>query len=156
MEFRGLKQTLDKATLRCRTAARAKVELHWSLMAMAVAELFALKEQLPKPRASSASLPLDASSPSDANPQNRSLAETVRALRWSLTHLNQSPESDEESLPIKVRNAKTDDYQRKSGKAARYRPSNPDKKPLGEPKIRLLNAAEKKKLKELKQNALTG
>lgn len=41
VEFRGLKQTLDKGELRCRTAARVKVELHWSVMAMAVAELFA-------------------------------------------------------------------------------------------------------------------
>ena len=46
VEFRGLKQTLDRAKLRCRNDRRLLAELNWSLMAMAVAELFALKQQL--------------------------------------------------------------------------------------------------------------
>ena len=46
VEFRGLKQTLDRAKLRCRNGRRLLAELNWSIMAMAVAELFALKEQL--------------------------------------------------------------------------------------------------------------
>lgn len=45
VEFRGLKQTLDKHTLRCRNADRLLVELDWSLRAMAVAELLAFREQ---------------------------------------------------------------------------------------------------------------
>jgi hypothetical protein len=48
VEFRELKQTLDRAKLRCRNAQRILVELDWSILAMAVAELFALKEQLAK------------------------------------------------------------------------------------------------------------
>ena len=48
VEFRGLKQTLDRAKLRCRNDRRLLAELDWSIMAMAVAELFALKEQLAK------------------------------------------------------------------------------------------------------------
>lgn len=153
VEFRGLKQTLDKAQLRCRTSARAKVELHWSLMAMTVAELFALKEQLPQPKANSPGAldPLE----SDPDPMKRSLAGTIRAMRWSLTHLHEVAESDEKSLPTALRNAKTDDSQRTASKAARYRPPNPDKKPLGEPNIRRLSAEEMKKLKELKQRDLS-
>ena len=150
VEFRGLKQTLDKGELRCRTAARVKVELHWSLMAMAVAELFALKEQLQRSRAASPP------SKSDPHPQKRSLVETVRAMRWSLTHLRQVPASDEEILPARLRNAQTDSYQRTAAKAARYRPPNPDKKPLGQPKIRRLSPVEQSKLKAIKSNALTG
>jgi hypothetical protein len=46
LEFRGLKQTLNRAKLRCRNDRRLLAELHWSLKAMAVAELFALKELL--------------------------------------------------------------------------------------------------------------
>ena len=42
--------------------------------------------------------------------------------------------------------ARTDSYDRKGSKAARYRPPNPDKKPQGEPKIRLLTTKEKIKL----------
>ena len=48
VEFRGLKQTLDRAKLRCHNDERLLAELNWSIMAMAVAELFASKEQLAK------------------------------------------------------------------------------------------------------------
>ena len=44
--FRGLKQTLDKHTLRCRNSDRLLTELDWSIRAMAVAELIALREQI--------------------------------------------------------------------------------------------------------------
>jgi hypothetical protein len=37
----------------------------------------------------------------------------------------------------------------KSSKKARYRPPNPDKKPLGDPKLRKLNDQERKKLNAL-------
>jgi hypothetical protein len=74
VEFRGLKQTLDKHALRCRNADRLLVELDWSVRMMAVAELLALREQL-----STAT-----TSEQDADtydPQDRSLANTMRALR---------------------------------------------------------------------------
>ena len=45
VEFRGLKQTLERAKLRSRNEQRLLVELDWSILAMAVAELLALKEQ---------------------------------------------------------------------------------------------------------------
>ena len=71
LEFRGLKQTLNRAKLRCRNDRRLLAELHWSLMAMAVAELFALKEQLATARGRQGST---------AEPTKRSLANTMRAL----------------------------------------------------------------------------
>jgi hypothetical protein len=46
VEFRGLKQTIDKYVLRCRNPDRLLVELDWSLRGMAVAELLALGAQL--------------------------------------------------------------------------------------------------------------
>ncbi len=147
VEFRGLKQTLDKAKLRCRTEERVKAELHWSLMAMAIAELFALKEQLKLRRRSGPS-------PERVeNPKKRSLAQTVRALRYCLTHLQDVPETGAK-LPKKRQQAVTDSYDRTAGKAARYKPPNPDKKPLGEPRIRKLNIDEKKKLKAISSNEL--
>lgn len=149
VEFRGLKQTLDKAELRCRTEVRVRTELHWSLMGMTVAELFALKVQLGEPPAA---CPLEcASAPVDplSIPQKRSLAETVRALRWSLSHLHEIP-SPGETLPLRLWRARTDSYDRRGSKAARYRAPNPDKKPLGEPRIRLLTAKEAIKLKAIK------
>ena len=48
VEYRGLKQTIDKAMLRCRNSARVYAELDWSIRAMAFAELIALREQIPK------------------------------------------------------------------------------------------------------------
>ena len=48
VEFRGLKQTIDKRNLRCRNSDRVYVELDWSIRAMAIAELIALREQIPE------------------------------------------------------------------------------------------------------------
>lgn len=142
VEFRGLKQTLDRATLRCRNHHRVLAELNWSLMAMAVAELFALKEQLRPPRSTTK----DDAPPGD--PQKRSLANTVRALRRCLTRLTDTPAPGRD-LHTELRRAVTDSYHRKSSKKARYRPPNPDKKPLGDPKIRKLNADERTKLEAI-------
>lgn len=141
VEFRGLKQTLDRATLRCRNDQRVLVELDWSILAMAVAELFALKEQLaPRIRSATAKPP---------DPIKRSLAGTMRALRGCLSQLNEVPEPKYDLASL-LRTALTDDYQRKASKVARYRPPNPDKKPLGDPKIRKLDPQERKQLECIK------
>jgi len=142
VEFRGLKQTLDRATLRCRNDQRLLVELNWSIMAMAVAELFALKEQLSNKRSSS----IKDQKPPD--PVKRSLANTMRAIRYCLRNLNEVPPPGQD-LAARLRLAVTDSYLRNAPKRARYRPPNPDKKPLGDPQLRKLTAAEKKKLGEL-------
>ena len=136
LEFRGLKQTLNRAKLRCRNDRRLLAELHWSLMAMAVAELFALKEQLATARGRQGST---------TEPTKRSLANTMRALRHCLHHLRDVPEPGHDLL-TRLRRAVTDDYVRKSSKKARYRPPNPDKKPLGAPQIRKITLEHKKQL----------
>ena len=137
VEFRGLKQTLDRAQLRCRNDRRLLVELHWSILAMAVAELFAVKEQQPRARSE------QTATRTAGDPRKRSLASTIRALRFCLAHLTAIPKTGDE-LRTRLRQAITDDYVRKSSKRARYRPPNPDKKPLGNPKIRKLTAQEKR------------
>lgn len=136
VEFRGLKQTLDRAKLRCRNAERLLVELDWSILAMAVAELFALKEQLDK-KARKSGVKRKSS-----DPIKRSLAQTMRALRGCLAKLRETPGPGKD-LASQLRNAVTDSYERKASKKARYRPPNPDKKPLGDPKLRRLTAKEK-------------
>lgn len=153
VEFRGLKQTLDKGALRCRTAARVKVEQHWSLMAMSLAELFAVKEQLaaqPRPAVPERLLPAASAA---WDPQKRSLAETISALRWSLTHLHETPRPGE-TLTDKLRQAQTDAYIRNSSKAARYRPPNKDKKKLGHPRIRPFTPRETLQRKALQRRIL--
>jgi hypothetical protein len=139
VEFRGLKQTLDRAKLRCRNAQRLLAELDWSILAMAVAELLALKEQL------AARSPKSAARGCVADPAKRSLANTMRALRGCLRNLNDQPAPGQD-LASQLRQAVTDSYVRTSSKKARYRPPNPDKKPLGDPKLRQLTPEEKKHL----------
>jgi hypothetical protein len=139
VEFRGLKQTLDRAKLRSRHDQRLLAELDWSILAMAVAELFALKEQLSRPH-------LRPRRPPD--PMKRSLAHTMRALRGCLRNLSRAPEPQRQ-LRALLRVAVTDHYDRKASKCARYRPRNPDQKPLGDPQLRRISAEETKTLRKL-------
>ena len=135
MEFRGLKQTLDRARLRSRNDQRLLAELDWSILSMAIAELLALKEQ-------------QANRTQTVDPKKRSLAGTMRAIRACLRNLDQVPEAGKDLLS-QLRTAVTDGYHRKRPKAARYRPRNPDKKPLGDPKLRKLEKRERQKLSEI-------
>ena len=139
LEFRGLKQTLGRARLRSRNDGRLLVELDWSILAMAVAELRAVKEQQQG---------RDEEGEPAADPARRSLAQAVRAIRSCLRELAKIPEAGQD-LASKPRAAVTDDYVRNSSKKARYRPANPDKKPLGDPEVRPLNPKERRKLLEL-------
>jgi len=139
VEYRGLKQTIDKRNLRCRNSDRVYVELDWSIRAMAFAELIALREQIPH----------DNKKQTQAKPtydtKDRSLANAMRALRKCMRNLNKyaDPSSD---LFSQLSSALVQKYNNRTDKRARYRPKNPDKKPLGEPKIRKLNRSEREKL----------
>jgi hypothetical protein len=142
VEFRGLKQTLDRAKLRSRNDQRLLAELHWSLMAMAIAELWALKEQLSRRRRRTRT------NQPCYDPVKRSLAQTIRAIRKCLRNLPPVDEPDED-LAVSLRIAVTDDYQRKASKRARYRPPNPDKKPIGDPEVRRMTRKERKLLADM-------
>ena len=133
VEFRGLKQTIDKHQLRCRNSDRLFVELNWSLCGMAVAELLALREQIAAER--------EAQQP-EYDPRDRSLASTLRALRRSMRNLAKDG-GLAESLLQELSRARVQRYENRTDKRARYRPANPDKKPLGEPTVRKPNAVER-------------
>ena len=142
VEFRGLKQTLDRAKLRCRNDRRLLVELDWSILGMAVAKLFALKEQL------SARRPEEKANEPPADPAKLSLAGTMRALREALRYPDDVSRKGQD-LSSRLGAAVIDSYTRKAKKAARYRPKNPDKKALGDPKLRQINDEEREKLREI-------
>lgn len=142
VEFRGLKQTLDRGKLRCRNDQRLRAELNWSIMAMAIVELFALKEQLAKQADRSRN------KKQAADPGKRSLANTMRAIRGCMRDRDGIPELGRD-LATLLGEAVTDSYDRKKPKAARYRPPNPDKKPIGAPQVRRLTAQEKKQVREI-------
>lgn len=140
VEFRGLKQTLSRAKLRCHNDKRALLELDWSLVGLLVAQLWALKEQLEK----HVNKPRSKASGMEYDPKKRSLAGTMRALRQSLDDVGRVAQpGPSPSVSERLGKAMTDDYVRTRPKSARYRPPNPDKKPLGDPKIRRLNNEER-------------
>ena len=143
VEFRGLKQTLAKRSLRCRNADRLMVELNWSLYGMAVAELLALREQVAA---------AEEKKDTEYNPQRRSLAETMRALRKYMRTPSKYT-SETEGLCHELSKAIVQRYTNRTDKRARYRPKNPDKKELGEPTIRKLASSERKMLAQHTQAA---
>jgi hypothetical protein len=142
VEFRGLKQTIDKHTLRCRNANRLLVELDWSIRAMAVAELLALREQL-----AAAESKEQQDDQQSYDPVDRSLANTMRALRKCMRNLDKYS-SLADGLMSQLSRAFVERYHNRTNKRARYRRKNPDKKALGEPTVRKLNAMERKKLRQ--------
>jgi hypothetical protein len=124
LEIRGLKQTFQRHQLQCRNSARTQVELDWAVRAMACAGLLAIRAQLaqrPQPSYTPASL---------------SLAKYLRALRHCLRRLRQVP-AQTTGLSALLAQALVQTYHHHSPRHARYRPPNPDKRPLGLPKIRL-------------------
>lgn len=139
VEFRGLKQTIDKHKLRCRNSDRLLVELDWSLRAMAIAELIALREQIPATR--------DDKPEGDYDPRDRSLANTMRALRKCMRNLNKYCDSSN-GLLHQLSQATVQRYNNQTDKQARYRPKNPDKKPLGNPTVRKMNAEERERFRK--------
>ena len=144
VEFRGLKQTIDKHTLRCRNSDRLLVELDWSIRGMAYAELIALREQIPSPAA-------EGKPGKDYDPRDRSLANTIRALRKCMRNLNKDC-APEDGLLYQLSQAMVQRYENRTDKRARYRPKNPDKKPLGDPTVRKMTAEEREKLRKHQQS----
>lgn len=142
VEFRGLKQTIDKHKLRCRNSDRLLVELDWSLRGMAVAELLALREQIAARR--------DNKPGKEYDPQDRSLANTMRALRKSMRNLHKYCDRNDD-LWHALSQATVQRYANQTDKRARYRPKNPDKKPTGDPVVRKINAEEREILRKHRQ-----
>ena len=138
VEYRGLKQTLDKRNLRCRDSRRAYAELDWSIRAMAFAELLALREQIGNKKVRP---------PDDYDTRHRSLANTMRAIRKCMRQLHKYATIDDDLLD-QLSLAQVKKYNNTTDKKARYRPKNPDKKPLGEPTIRKLDRQERQKLEQ--------
>lgn len=139
VQFRGLKQTLDNHKLRCRTSHRALLELDWSIRGMAVAELLALREQVAASQRKKRS---------QYTPHDRSLAEAVRALRYCMRNPSSRPKN-EQPLRNSLQAALVERYTPRADKRSRYRPRNPDKKPLGDPNILPFTQQHRDRLHEL-------
>ena len=141
IEFRGLKQTLDCAKMCCLNPSRSMVELNWSIAAMAVAELLALREQLRVHNQKRGK------SKTNWTPQRRSLAQTMRAIRNAINKPDVRPKFGCD-LTTKLEQALTDTYKRQASKKARHQPS-PNKKPLKPPIVVLLTPKERSKIEKM-------
>lgn len=150
VEFRGLKQTLDRGKLRSRNSAHLYVELDWSILAMAVAELLALKAQLAPQQESRRRATRQSgcrAKPPLPTPPDRSLAATMRGLRQCLRNLDEQPPAGQDLATV-LQHALKDRYHRRSSKRGRHYRPNPDKKPLGKPKLRTLTPAQRRTLSQ--------
>lgn len=140
-EFRGLKQTLDGAKMCCLNPARALVELHWSIAAMAASELLATKEQFRLHNLKSYD------SRSRWTPRRRSLAQTMRAIRRAIHQPESIPKLGYD-LTSMLQDALTDGYKRRVSRKARYRP-RPNKTLLKPPLVAKLTENERRSIEKI-------
>ena len=118
LQFRSLKQTFGRRKLRSKTSARALVELDWSWLGVTLIQLFAVKERI---------------AAGDA-PERSSLALAIRIIR-ALFEGRCGGREVGWDLSVRLRAARTDGYQRRGLKKARYRPAYKDKPSAGAPKV---------------------
>ena len=131
LQFRALKQTFGRRTLRSRTPDRALAELEWSLLGLWMIHLFAVKEQV------SIGEP----------PGQTSAALAIQVVRSILFLWCEVPEEGND-LATLLQNAVIDTYERPSSKRSRYRPNKKDKPSAGKP---IIEEANKKKKEQLEQ-----
>ncbi len=127
VQFRALKQTFGLGKLRSRNSDHASVELDWSIVALTMVELLALKEQTPY----------------EIPPEHSSVSEALRAVRHAMRHWFER-NTDETSLNARLADATKDEYQRSTRKEARYKPNFKDKPTNGKPIVKVASAKQKK------------
>jgi Transposase DDE domain len=116
LQFRAVKQTFGRRKLRSRTAARAYVELDWSLLGLWMIQLFAVKEQM---------------AVGDV-PEHCSVSLAIQVIRTTFQRPSEIPD---EVLAKQLQTAVKDRYRRKARKQGRYKPQYKDKPAAGRPKV---------------------
>jgi len=127
LQFRALKQTFGLGTLRSRNADHALAELNWSIVALTMVQLLAIREQ----------------SKFDIPPENSSVGEALRAIRRAMRSWHEVSQKTE-SLTARLMDAVKDEYERKTKKAARYHAKYKDKPSAGKPMVRKATAAQRR------------
>lgn len=132
LQFRAVKQTFGRSKLRSRNPQHALAELDWSLVALTMVQLFAVREQIKM----------------DGPPEQTSVAAALRAIRWAMDNWHQ-PARGKDKLTSRLQSATKDGYQRTTSKASRYRPSYKDKPTTAKPKIKQATKKQKRDYREL-------
>lgn len=127
LQFRALKQTFGLGKLRSRNSDHALAELDWSIVALTMVQLLALKEQCQL----------------DMPPENSSVGEALRAIRHAIRHWFETSPQDE-SLNAQLASATKDGYERTTKKTARYHANYKDKPHAGKPIIRTATPKQRK------------
>ncbi|MCD4727618.1 MAG: transposase [Pirellulales bacterium] len=135
LQFRTLKQTFGRRTLRSRTPDRAYAELEWSLLGLWMIHLFAVKEQVKV----------------GEPPSQTSVAMAIQVVRSILFLWCEVPKEGAD-LWTQLQNAVTDSYERQSSKRARYRPHKKDVPSAGKPIITVANGKRKQQLERYRQH----
>jgi Transposase DDE domain len=115
--YRNLKQTFQRRKLRSTSAGNARLELHWSLAALAAMTLYALVH----------------CEPAALSPRRLSVAKLLRAFRRMMRDYLH-PTERAASLCAQVALALIDDYRRRN-KTSRNYPRKKQESPPGPPKI---------------------
>jgi hypothetical protein len=134
LQFRTLKQTFGRRTLRSRTPDRAYAELEWSLLGLWMIHLFAVKEQV------------KVGDP----PSHTSAALAIQVVRSILFLWCEVPAKGAD-LWTQLQNAIVDTYERQSSKRARYRPNKKDTPSAGKPIIAVANRKRKQQLEQYRR-----
>ena len=116
LQFRTVKQTFGRRKLRCRAAARASVELDWSLLGLWMIQLFAVKEQIAIGEV----------------PEHCSVSLAIQVIRTMFQRWSEIPD---EAFSTQLQTATKDSYSRKTSKEARYKPEYKDKPAAGRPRV---------------------
>jgi len=117
--FRTFKQTFGRRKLRSRSPDNAQLELDWSLLGLWCICLLGQRELVASGEAATRLSP----------------AAAITAFQATLRDYRVRPESREEGLWHKLREAVLDDYQRTRSKTSRNYPRKKKKQPIGAPKI---------------------
>lgn len=131
LQFRALKQTFGLSKLRSRNSDHALVELNWSIVALTMVQLLALKEQIKI----------------DIPPEQSSVGEALRAIHAAMRRWNETV-PPKERLKVQLAEATKDQYERTKSKTARYQAKLKDKPSAGKPKINAATKAQKAKFNE--------
>ena len=118
LQFRALKQTFGLAKLRSRNSGHAIVELNWSIVALTMVELLAVKEQ----------------SQIEIPPEHSSVSAALQAIRQAMRHWFER-NGENASLDACLAAAIKDKYERTTRKEARYKPNFKDKPADGKPVV---------------------
>jgi hypothetical protein len=135
LQFRTLKQTFGRRTLRSRTPDRAYAELEWSLLGLWMIHLFAVKEQV------------NVGDP----PSQTSAAMAIQVVRSILFLWCEVPEQGAD-LWSQLQNAVIDTYERQGSKRARYRPHKKDVPSAGKPIVTVANRKRKQQLEQYQRH----